>query len=84
VPLVFWSMGDVPVRIDGYTPPPNEQVTVDSGRIGSEIGRIRQRVHGRAALIGLGVGAAAGAVYGAASWSPSEPLHSQTLTVAPS
>jgi hypothetical protein len=29
-------MGDVPVRIDGYTPPPNEQVIVDSGRIGSD------------------------------------------------
>ena len=36
VPLVFWSMGDVPVQIEGYTPPPNEQVIVDSGRIASD------------------------------------------------
>jgi len=35
-----------------------------------DIRRIRQRVHGRAALIGAGIGA--GAVYGAASWSSEE------------
>jgi predicted permease len=36
VPLIFWSSGDVRAKVDGYTPALNEDVIVDSSRIGSD------------------------------------------------
>jgi hypothetical protein len=34
VPLIVWNAGDVRVGIDGYTPAPNEDVVVDTNRVG--------------------------------------------------
>lgn len=36
VPLIFWTVGDVRMQVDGYTPAPNEDLIVDSNRIGSD------------------------------------------------
>jgi len=36
VPLLFWTTGDMRVQIDGYIPAPNEDLIVDSNRIGSD------------------------------------------------
>ncbi len=36
VPLIFWNASDVRVGIDGYTPAPNEDVVVDTNRVGSD------------------------------------------------
>jgi predicted permease len=36
LPLIYWSHENLTVAVDGYTPAPNEEINVDSSRVGTD------------------------------------------------